>query len=81
MYNSALDSAAKSAKTIILFLTQRSGKNKSTKNSNETEYRAIFENLLQDLLTILHWPEWPSASFVLTIACKYMVSAYFLAIL
>lgn len=61
------------ARTIISFLTKRSGKSKTTKNSNEAEYRAIFDNLIGDLLAVLFWPEWPAASVLLTMICKYMV--------
>ncbi|RDB15317.1 Protein rad9 [Hypsizygus marmoreus] len=75
LYGSGLDSATKAAKTIVLFLTQRSGKGKATKNSNEAEYRTIFDNLISDLLAVLYWPEWPAASLLLSIACKYMVSS------
>lgn len=73
LYGTALESATKAAKTIILFLTQRSGKGKVTKNSNEAEYRAIFDNLIDDLLVVLFWPEWPAASLILSIASKFMV--------
>ncbi|KAI9064653.1 hypothetical protein FKP32DRAFT_1625471 [Trametes sanguinea] len=75
LYASGLDSATKAAKTIVLFLTQRSGKTKATKNSNEAEYRAIFDNLISDLLAVLFWPEWPAASLILSIVCKFMVSS------
>ncbi|KAH9923582.1 hypothetical protein B0H21DRAFT_765352 [Amylocystis lapponica] len=75
LYTSGLDSATKAAKTIIIFLTQRSGKTKVTKNSNEAEYRAIFDNLISDLLAVLFWPEWPAASLLLSIICKFMVSS------
>lgn len=75
LYGSGLDSAMKAAKTIVLFLTQRSGKTKATKNSNEAEYRTIFDNLISDLLAVLYWPEWPAASLLLGIACRYMVSS------
>jgi len=68
-----MESANKAAKTIILFLTQRSGKNKATKNSNEAEYRAIFDNLIEDLLVVLYWPEWPAAGLLLSMASKFMV--------
>jgi len=51
----------------------RSGKGKSTKNSNEAEYRTIFDNLISDLLVVLYWPEWPAASLLLSIICKFMV--------
>lgn len=75
LYMSGLESATKAAKTIVLFLTQRSGKAKATKNSNEAEYRAIFDNLVSDLLVVLFWPEWPAASLLLGIICKFMVSS------
>ncbi|KAI0761978.1 hypothetical protein BD413DRAFT_221108 [Trametes elegans] len=75
LYASGLDSATKAAKTIVIFLTQRSGKTKTTKNSNEAEYRTIFDNLISDLLAVLFWPEWPAASLILSIVCKFMVSS------
>jgi cohesin loading factor subunit SCC2 len=72
-----LESATKAAKAIIIFLTQRSGKGKATKNSNEAEYRLIFDNLIDDLLVVLFWPEWPAAGLILSIASKFMVCANF----
>ncbi|KAF8968942.1 hypothetical protein BDZ97DRAFT_1797116 [Flammula alnicola] len=75
LYGTGLESATKAAKTIIIFLTQRSGKGKATKNSNEAEYRLIFDNLIDDLLVVLFWPEWPAASLILSIASKFMVSS------
>lgn len=76
MYVSGLDAPTKAAKAIVVFLTQRSGKGKSTKNSNELEYRTIFDNLISDLLVVLFRPEWPAASLVLSIICKYMVCSF-----
>ncbi|KAA1473731.1 hypothetical protein DENSPDRAFT_882264 [Dentipellis sp. KUC8613] len=75
LYTSGLESATKAAKTIILFLTQRSGRGKATKNSNEAEYRAILDNLVSDLLVVLFWPEWPAAGLLLGIICRFMVSS------
>lgn len=75
LYANGLEAPINSAKAIVVFLTQRSGKGKSTKNSNEQEYRAIFDNLISDLLVVLFWPEWPAASLVLSILCKYMISS------
>jgi cohesin loading factor subunit SCC2 len=57
----------------VLFLTQRSGRGKATKNANEAEYRAIFDALIQDLLAVLFAPEWPAAALVLGIVCKFLV--------
>ncbi|KAF8208426.1 hypothetical protein K438DRAFT_2012502 [Mycena galopus ATCC 62051] len=75
LYKSGLDSAKKAATKIILFLNQRSGKGKATKNSNEAEYRAIFDNLISDLLAVLYWPEYPAASLLLVIATRFMLSS------
>ncbi|KAJ6466251.1 hypothetical protein C8R45DRAFT_1021008 [Mycena sanguinolenta] len=75
LYKSGLDSAKKAAKKIILFLNQRSGKGKATKNSNEAEYRTIFDHLISDLLAVLYWPEYPAASLLLSIATKFMLSS------
>lgn len=90
MYLNGLESATKTAKTIVFFLTQRcvldisnvticltawhrSGKNKNTKSTNEAEYRSIFDNLIQDILVVLNWPEWPAANLLMSIVCKFMV--------
>ncbi|KAG6336273.1 hypothetical protein ID866_2827 [Astraeus odoratus] len=75
LYVSGLESATTAAKTIILFLTQRSGRGKQTKNSNEAEYRVILDNLISDLLVVLYWPEWPAASLILSVICKFMVTS------
>ncbi|KAG0704778.1 hypothetical protein DFH29DRAFT_981273 [Suillus ampliporus] len=75
LYITGLESAMNAAKTIVVYLTQRSGKGKLTKNSNEAEYRTIFDNLISDLLVVLYWPEWPAASLLLSIVCKFMVSS------
>ncbi|KAF9220470.1 hypothetical protein BS17DRAFT_739205 [Gyrodon lividus] len=75
LYLSGLEAATNAAKTIVLFLTQRSGKSKQTKNSNEAEYRIILDNLITDLLVVLYWPEWPAASLILSVICKFMVAS------
>ena len=60
--------------TLAHLISNRSGKTKITKNSNEAEYRAIFDNLISDLLVVLFWPEWPASSLILSLICKFMVS-------
>ncbi|KIJ14913.1 hypothetical protein PAXINDRAFT_163151 [Paxillus involutus ATCC 200175] len=75
LYLSGLESATSAAKTIVLFLTQRSGKSKQTKNSSEAEYRIILDNLITDLLVVLYWPEWPAAGLILSVICKFMVAS------
>ena len=58
---------------FVCLAVLRSGKGKTTKNSNEAEYRLIFDNLIDDLLAVLFWPEWPAASLIMSIASKFMV--------
>ncbi|EJU03190.1 ARM repeat-containing protein [Dacryopinax primogenitus] len=72
LYKSGLDSGQTCAWTILQFLVNRSGKSKTTKDSNEAEYRAVFDSFTADLLTVLYWPEWPAASVLLRLACKLM---------
>ncbi|KIY69312.1 hypothetical protein CYLTODRAFT_436196 [Cylindrobasidium torrendii FP15055 ss-10] len=75
IYASGLESAKKTAQSIILFLTRRSGTGKATKTTNEAEYRTIFDNLITDVLAVLYWPEWPAASLLLSVVSKFLVSA------
>ncbi|KZV76249.1 hypothetical protein PENSPDRAFT_646530 [Peniophora sp. CONT] len=75
MYAGGLESATKIAKNIVLFLTTRSGKGKTTKSTNEAEYRVIFEHLLTDVQSVLFWPEWPAAATFLGIVTKFFVNA------
>ncbi|VDC04583.1 unnamed protein product [Peniophora sp. CBMAI 1063] len=75
MYAGGLESATRIAKNIVAFLTQRSGKGKTTKSTNEAEYRVIFEHLLTDIDSVLFWPEWPAAATLLGIVTKVFVNA------
>ncbi|KAG8832210.1 Sister chromatid cohesion protein 2 [Serendipita sp. 399] len=75
LYLKGLDSAHRVAKTIVVFLTQRSGKTKTAKSSNEAEYRAILDNLVSDLLTVLYLPEWPAASLILGVLTRLFVAS------
>jgi hypothetical protein len=90
LYSKGLESAHRVAKTIVVFLTQRyfhphtefqlanygnrSGKTKAAKSSNEVEYRAILDNLISDLLTVLYLPEWPAAGLLLGVVTRLFVS-------
>lgn len=75
VYAKGLDSAHRVARTIVVFLTQRSGKTKAAKSSNETEYRAILDNLVADLLTVLYLPEWPAATLLLGVLTRLFVAS------
>ncbi|KAH8915687.1 ARM repeat-containing protein [Atractiella rhizophila] len=69
------ESASRSARSIVMYLLNKSGKGGKATNSNETEYRAVLDNFVADLLTVLHLPEWPAADFVLTLFCRSMIAA------
>jgi cohesin loading factor subunit SCC2 len=68
-YESGLELA-----TYTQDLSRSAGRGKGTKTTNETEYRAILDTLLSDLLTVLYWPEWPGAALLLVVASKLLVS-------
>ncbi|KAK9727558.1 Sister chromatid cohesion protein 2 [Basidiobolus ranarum] len=65
-----LDAANFNASYIFKYLLSRCTKNKS---SNEAEYRALLDNFMEDVLTVLNLPEWPGAELVIRIFSKIMV--------
>ncbi|SCV73614.1 BQ2448_6044 [Microbotryum intermedium] len=76
LVNPALESATKSAYTVVSYLLTKSSKaGKASSGSIETEYRAVFDNLVADLLVTLHLPEWPAAEVVLHVCCKSMLKS------
>jgi len=44
--------------------------------SEEIDYRPLFENFLQDLLTTVNTPEWPAAELLLSLLGKLLVSKF-----
>ena len=46
---------------------------KSIKNSNESEYRVLLDNFMEDVITVLNFPEWPAAEIIVHIFSKIMV--------
>ena len=40
----------------------------------EVDYRPLFENFVQDLLTTVNKPEWPAAELLLSLLGKILVS-------
>ncbi|ORY37374.1 sister chromatid cohesion C-terminus-domain-containing protein, partial [Leucosporidium creatinivorum] len=72
----AIESANQSARMVVNHLLQKSCKSgKAASGSTEAEYRAVFDNLITDLLSTLHLPEWPAAELILTVCCKSMMSS------
>ncbi|TRM61170.1 hypothetical protein BD626DRAFT_502962 [Schizophyllum amplum] len=76
LYSNGLSSTYSAAQTIVKFLIGRIGTGKTTKNSNEAEYRTIFDTLVSDALAVLYWPEWPAASVLLSLAAKHLLRAF-----
>ncbi|CAG8595163.1 13842_t:CDS:2, partial [Gigaspora rosea] len=46
---------------------------KSIKNSNESEYRVLLDNFMEDVITVLNYPEWPAAEMIVRIFSKIMI--------
>ncbi|KAI5476699.1 cohesin loading factor subunit SCC2 [Pseudohyphozyma bogoriensis] len=70
----ALDAAIRSATEIVKQLLLRSCKaGKGASGSTESEYRAVFDNVIADLLTTLHLPEWPAAEVLLQVTSSMMI--------
>ncbi|KAL1664712.1 hypothetical protein GGF50DRAFT_101537 [Schizophyllum commune] len=76
LYGNGLQSTYSATQTIIRFLIGRIGANKATKNSNEAEYRNIFDTLISDALAVLYLPEWPAASVLLSTAAKHLLRLF-----
>ncbi|GAA6048643.1 hypothetical protein JCM3770_001996 [Rhodotorula araucariae] len=75
LLGTALDKSNKAARTTVGFLMQRAAKaGKTTGAAADTEYRAVLDNLIADLLVTLHLPEWPGAEVLLTVFCRSMMA-------
>ncbi|GAA5904538.1 hypothetical protein JCM6882_004901 [Rhodosporidiobolus microsporus] len=71
----AAESAQKAARTIVGFLLQRSAKaGKTASGTADSEYRAVLDHLITDLLATLHLPEWPAAEVLLGVCCRSMMA-------
>ncbi|GAA5958783.1 hypothetical protein JCM21900_004761 [Sporobolomyces salmonicolor] len=71
----AFESASKSARTIASFLLQRSCKaGKTASGTADSEYRAVLDHLIGDLLSALRMPEWPGAELLLGVFCRSMMA-------
>lgn len=52
---------------------------KCSSKSEEIDYRPIFENFVQDLLTTVNKPEWPAAELMLSVLGNLLVYIYCVA--
>jgi cohesin loading factor subunit SCC2 len=58
---------------VATYLVQWSGTSKANKTSIDTDYKAVLDTLVGDLLTVLYRPEWPAASLFLNVISRLMV--------
>ncbi|KAK4684433.1 cohesin loading factor subunit SCC2, partial [Tremellales sp. Uapishka_1] len=70
-----IESALKSARMVAGYLVQKCGTSKANKTSLDTDYKAILDTFIADLLTVLYRPEWPAASIYLGVLSKLMMAA------
>lgn len=49
---------------------------KCTSKSEEIDYRPIFENFIQDLLTTVNKPEWPASELMLSVLGRLLVANF-----
>ncbi|WVW81234.1 hypothetical protein I302_103225 [Kwoniella bestiolae CBS 10118] len=68
-----IESALRSARIVAGYLVQKSTTTKATKTSHDTEYKAILDLFLKDLMLVLYRPEWPAASLYLTIFSRILI--------
>lgn len=54
-------------------LIRRSGTSRGNKSSHDTDYKAILDFFVADLLSVLYRPEWPGASVYLTVLSRVLV--------
>merc|ERR1719447_145173 len=67
LYESAMATAVQ---FLTVFLKKCGSK------QEEVDYRPLFENFLQDLLTTVNTPEWPAAELLLSLLGKLLVSKF-----
>ncbi|KAI9294127.1 hypothetical protein K502DRAFT_324980 [Neoconidiobolus thromboides FSU 785] len=65
-----IEEASKIIGFTLKYLFSRIIKNK---NQNDSEYRIILDNILEDSLTILNLPEWPGAEILLRVMTTILV--------
>ncbi|WWC57550.1 uncharacterized protein I303_100082 [Kwoniella dejecticola CBS 10117] len=69
----AIDGALKSARIVAGYLVQKSTSTKATKTSHDTDYKAILDLFLRNLMLVLYRPEWPAASIYLTVFTRIFI--------
>lgn len=71
----AVDAAYRTAKVVAGYLIQKSSSSKVDKTTQDTDYKAILDKFIEDVLASLYRPEWPAAAIFLSVFSKLMISA------
>merc|ERR1712142_630070 len=69
--NNKYESAMATAVQFLTVFLKKCGS-----KSEDIDYRPLFENFLQDLLTTVNTPEWPAAELLLSLLGKLLVSKF-----
>ncbi|WVQ94119.1 hypothetical protein IAU59_001197 [Kwoniella sp. CBS 9459] len=70
-----IESALRSARIVAGYLVQKSTSTKATKTSHDSDFKAILDLFINDLMTVLYRPEWPAASIYITVFSRIMISS------
>jgi len=71
LVNNKYESAMATAVQFLTVFLKKCGS-----KSEDIDYRPLFENFLQDLLTTVNTPEWPAAELLLSLLGKLLVSKF-----
>ena len=71
LVNNNYESAMATAYQFLTVFLKKCGS-----KSEDVDYRPLFENFLQDLLTTVNTPEWPAAELLLSLLGKLLVSKF-----
>jgi len=66
------DTAVRTAVNFLSVFLAKCG----VKNNEEVDYRPLFENFVQDLLSTVNKPEWPAAELLLSLLGKLLVQNF-----
>ncbi|XP_046458023.1 LOW QUALITY PROTEIN: nipped-B-like protein A [Daphnia pulex] len=70
--NTRYDTAVRTAANFLSVFLGKCG----DKNNEEVDYRPLFENFVQDLLSTVNKPEWPAAELLLSLLGKLLVQNF-----
>lgn len=60
--------------TLLVSSAAKAGKTSGV--AADSEYRAVLDHLVADLLATLHLPEWPGSTLLLSTLCRSMVRLF-----